>query len=114
MMADQRFCDQCGSGVGTQTPTPGASAPNPTVLSSGTAAEYQNRQAVALKRPVFDKTGIAGAFDFTLHYVREQDASSGPSLFTAIKETMGLKLESAKGPVEILIVDQIEKAPTEN
>ena len=90
------------SGGGTMTAT------------SVTMTEFAYQLSRELKRPVFDKTGIAGAFDFTLHFVREQDASSGPSLFTAIKETMGLKVESAKGPVEILIVDHIEKAPTEN
>jgi uncharacterized protein (TIGR03435 family) len=81
---------------------------------SVTMTEFAYQLSRDLKRSAFDKTGIVGAFDFTLHYVPEQDASSGPSLFTAIKETMGLKLESAKGPVEILIVDHIEKAPTEN
>jgi uncharacterized protein (TIGR03435 family) len=67
-----------------------------------------------LKRPVFDKTGVAGAYDFTLHYSPGQDASGGPSLFTAIQETIGVKLESAKEPVEVLVIDHIEKSPTEN
>jgi uncharacterized protein (TIGR03435 family) len=68
-----------------------------------------------LKRPVFDKTGITGAYDINLHYAREEDgASTAPSLFTAIQETIGLRLVAAKGPVEILIVEHIEKMPTEN
>jgi uncharacterized protein (TIGR03435 family) len=78
-------------------------------------AEFAYQLSRELKLPVFDKTGIEGAFDFTLQYAPERDTSAtGPSLFTAIQETLGLKLESAKGPVEVLIVDHIEKAPTEN
>lgn len=68
-----------------------------------------------LKQPVFDKTGITGTFDITFQYALDGDVSSGaPSLFTAIKEATGLVLKSGKGPVEILVVDHIEKSPTAN
>ena len=91
-------------------------------------------------RPVIDKTGLKGLFDFTLMFSREGITLPGlgggspppglgpggpapggpidtaadpvPSLFTAIQE-LGLRLESAKGPVEVLVVDSAEK-PTEN
>lgn len=74
-----------------------------------------------LGRPVIDKTGLAGYYDFKLEWapdegVRGPDGKReiggdpiGPSLFTAIQEQLGLKLESAKGPVEVLVVDQAEK-----
>jgi uncharacterized protein (TIGR03435 family) len=44
----------------------------------------------------------------------QPDADSGPNLFAAVQEQLGLKLEKAKGPVEILVVDHAEKVPTGN
>jgi uncharacterized protein (TIGR03435 family) len=71
-----------------------------------------------LERPVRDETGLQGDFAFTLEWTRglgESDAGapSRPSLFTAVQEQLGLKLESAKGPVEVLVIDRVEK-PSEN
>jgi uncharacterized protein (TIGR03435 family) len=73
-------------------------------------------------RPVVDQTGIAGRYDLTLKWTPDDrapstdssDASrSGPSLYTAIQEQLGLKLEPTRGPVEVLVVDYVEK-PSEN
>jgi uncharacterized protein (TIGR03435 family) len=44
----------------------------------------------------------------------EDSVSSTTAFLTAIRDTIGLKLQSAKGPVEILVIDHIEKIPTEN
>ena len=75
--------------------------------------------------PVLDETGITGNFDFSMDWApapdlqrRPPDAGdvptasdpSGPSLVTALREQLGLKLEAGKGPVEVLIVDRVEKA----
>lgn len=60
-----------------------------------------------LKRPVFDKTGIAGRFDFTVQY-------SESGLPAAIQDQLGLRVESAKDPVEVLVIDHIERRPTDN
>jgi uncharacterized protein (TIGR03435 family) len=63
-------------------------------------------------RPVVDKTGLAGRFDLTLKWTPESGApqadSDGPSIFTAIQEQLGLKLESAKAPVPVLVIDHVE------
>jgi uncharacterized protein (TIGR03435 family) len=67
-----------------------------------------------LKRPVLDKTGMTGPFEVALEWVTDDPEASGPSLFTALQEQMGLKLEAHKGPREILVIDRAEKAPTEN
>jgi len=82
-----------------------------------------------LGRVVQDKTGLTGNYDFNLRWAPDSartpaggeqqgsDAATsefyGPSLFTALEEQLGLKLESQKGPVEILVVDHVEM-PTEN
>lgn len=69
-------------------------------------------------RRVFDKTGLAGSYDFTLVYrppdVTPRDPNDNrPTLFTALQEQLGLKLIAARGVVEVLIVDHIER-PSEN
>jgi uncharacterized protein (TIGR03435 family) len=64
-----------------------------------------------LGRPVTDSTGLKGKYDFTLSWVRDD---SGPTLFGAVQEQLGLKLTSTKAPVDIIVVDHIEKTPTEN
>jgi uncharacterized protein (TIGR03435 family) len=75
-----------------------------------------------LGRNVVDKTGIEGKYDFELKWTPQTDAApsadngapdSGPSFFTAIQEQLGLKLESAKGPVRVLVIDHVEM-PSEN
>jgi uncharacterized protein (TIGR03435 family) len=72
-------------------------------------------------RTVVDKTGLTGSYDFTLQYARERmgrgDSDAGastnpndlPSIFTAVYEQLGLKLEPQQGPVEFVIVDHAEK-----
>nr|WP_254059710.1 TIGR03435 family protein [Granulicella sp. L46] len=75
-----------------------------------------------LGRVVLDKTRIAGRYDITLKWTPDTDSNpttdssaidAGPSLFTAIQEQLGLKLEPSKGPVEVLVVDNVEM-PSEN
>ncbi len=66
-------------------------------------------------RMVVDKTGLEGSYDFTLEWAPEgADASdTRPSIFTALEEQLGLKLESARGPVDVIVIDRIER-PSEN
>jgi uncharacterized protein (TIGR03435 family) len=64
-------------------------------------------------RPVRDKTGLTGKYDFTLRYSPDLSQngvdSDAPSVFSALEEQLGLKLESARGPVEVLIIDSVER-----
>jgi uncharacterized protein (TIGR03435 family) len=82
-----------------------------------------------LGRTVVDQTGLTGKYDLTLRWTPDEaqmalslppDApnltridSTGPSIFVALQEQLGLKLESAKGPVEVLVIDHVER-PGEN
>jgi len=68
---------------------------------------------------VIDRTGLTGTFDVHLKWAADPstgaggpgtaDDPTGPSIFTALQEQLGLKLESAKGPVEVLVIDHVEK-----
>jgi uncharacterized protein (TIGR03435 family) len=71
--------------------------------------------ASLLGRPVVDQTGLAGKFDFTLDYEEEGQPveTHAPSLVAAVQEQLGLKLEVKKAPVEMLVVDRVER-PSEN
>ncbi len=69
-----------------------------------------------VEAPVIDKTGLTGIYNFTLQFGREwseRDPDSWPSIFTAVQEQLGLKLEAAHESVPNLVVDHITK-PTEN
>lgn len=68
-------------------------------------------------RTVIDKTGLTGKYDLTLKWSEDVGSDSttdtGPSIFTALQEQLGLKLKTAKGPVETLVVDHAAM-PSEN
>ena len=71
-----------------------------------------------VRRTVVDKTGFKGTFDVDLKWNPDEAAATpgtdtAPSIFTAIQEQLGLKLESSKGPVEVLVIDSVHR-PSEN
>ncbi len=113
----------CGRILMTMSPT-GARMRGANV----TMAELVRILSNVLARTVVDKTGFTGSFDIQLEFAPDMvlaglprpptaDPSSvapsadtaGPSLFSAVQEQLGLKLESAKGPVEVLIIDHVER-----
>jgi uncharacterized protein (TIGR03435 family) len=72
---------------------------------------------------VVDRTGLAGNHDFKIQWVTDESqpnsgsemppvGATGPSIFSAVQE-LGLKLEATKGPVEVMVIDHVEK-PSEN
>lgn len=62
---------------------------------------------------VIDKTGLTGKFDYELTWESDPTKGEGPSVFTAVQEQLGLKLDAEKAPVEILVVDRADR-PTDN
>lgn len=79
-------------------------------------ADFLTRQ---LNEFVVDRTGITGKYEFEMRFARigrepGDDPDPPPSLFTALQETLGLKLQPQKVPVDIVVVDRVDRAPTEN
>lgn len=74
----------------------------------------------SLGEMVVDRTGLAGVYDFELRFTSEDlnsnagDAGAIPSLFTALKEVMGLRLQRRKVPVDIIVVDHVKRVPAGN
>jgi uncharacterized protein (TIGR03435 family) len=88
---------------------------------------FAERLSQFVDRPVLDMTGLKGAFDFTLEWAPESGtgipagaggeaatASAGPSIFTAIQQQLGLRLEARKASVEVMVVDRADRVPVEN
>ncbi len=99
--------------------------PGRIVASQMSMAKLTTLLSRFLRQTVLDQTGLTGAYDINLVWTPENlrpttDAAepagtpSGPSIFTAIQQQLGLKLESRKGPVEVLVIDHAEKTPVEN
>jgi uncharacterized protein (TIGR03435 family) len=65
-------------------------------------------------RPVFDKTGLDGYFKIDLHWGDEKVGLELPSLYTALEQSLGLKLIPRKEMAEFVIVDRVDRVPTEN
>ena len=67
-----------------------------------------------LDRPVLDRTGLKGVYNFSLVWTPDAIADpTEPSIFTAVRQQLGLKLESKRAPVEFLVIDRLER-PSEN
>jgi uncharacterized protein (TIGR03435 family) len=99
--------------------------------SSGSMTELARVLSLRLGRDIFDRTRITGKFRIQLRFAPEPStglsdalpadgrgspaatADFGPDIFTALQEQLGLKLESSKGPVDLLIIDHVER-PSEN
>jgi uncharacterized protein (TIGR03435 family) len=76
-----------------------------------------------MRRTIIDKTGVTGTFDVLLEWTRDEDPGavagpgepekpvdvSGTSLVTELRERLGLQLKSDRGPVEVLVIDHLEK-----
>lgn len=95
-------------------------SPARTIAGGATMQQLAANLAVRSERLVIDKTGLAGRFAFTLAWTPDRIPTeapppgippidpTGPSLFTALQEQLGLKLQSAKGQVDVLVIDSVQ------
>jgi uncharacterized protein (TIGR03435 family) len=116
---------QCGGGIGRYQLRLGRGRMEGCAVELGPFAESLSQQ---VGRTIVDKTGLKGLYNINLQWTpdlppQNNSASptetappidvNGPSIFTALQEQLGLRLESAKGPVEVLVIDSVQK-PSEN
>jgi uncharacterized protein (TIGR03435 family) len=76
-------------------------------------AQLATRLSDYLDRPVVDQTGLKGSYDFKYEYSADESTFDVVSCIFASVQGIGLKLKPAKGPVDIIVIDHIEK-PSEN
>jgi uncharacterized protein (TIGR03435 family) len=114
----------CGTSVGPGLILAGSR----TMAQLATAMSSLTNTGSSLNRIVVDRTGLEGTFDLTLRFTPENVPDfgpagpparlpaidpNGPSIFTAVQEQLGLKLDSQRGPVEVLVIDRVQR-PTED
>lgn len=75
--------------------------------NAGPASDISRQIQAFVARPLFDETGLAGNFEWTLVFANEP-APNQPSIFTAVEEQLGLKLESRTAPYEFLVIDSVD------
>jgi uncharacterized protein (TIGR03435 family) len=95
---------------------------------NSTIAQFASMmQRAVLDRPVVDKTGLSAKYDFDLEWADDESQFGGllrkrasaddgpdkPDLFAAVQQQLGLRLEAAKGPIEVLVIDKVAR-PSEN
>jgi uncharacterized protein (TIGR03435 family) len=93
------------------------------VFEDTTMAELAQKlsQLSAVNGLVVDQTGISGSFEFRIRMAADEEImrsealhGEAPSIFPLIERQLGLKLESRKVPLEVLVIDHAERVPTEN
>ncbi len=117
-------------GKGSKVPRPKDPEAKPTVegaagfiqFTRATSATFASQISYSVQRPVIDRTGLSGEFDFTLRWAPQPEdrppakpaaAPDGPDIFTAIREQLGLRLMPGRGPVEVVVIDS-DALPTAN
>lgn len=109
--------------VGANIQSEGAMSIGPGVFTSSgiSISKACGYLSEIVQRPITDRTGITGKYNVVLHWDRDenygaaipgnsavQQGESGPSIFSALQEQLGLKLESTKGPVDTIVIDHVE------
>jgi uncharacterized protein (TIGR03435 family) len=126
-VAAQRAAEK-NAPAGAQTPIcgPQTGGAGRLILIGTPIQQFTSILALMLGRTVIDKTGLTGSYDIDLTYTPEQPIPAGinipgpaadpngPSIYTAVREQLGLKLESQRDQEEVLVIDHVERQPSEN
>jgi uncharacterized protein (TIGR03435 family) len=106
--------------VATGSPRKGINAGQGSMLGEAASmADLSYKLSRLLQRPVVNNTGLEGNYDFKLQWTPDPGSSApvespvGPSLFSALQQQLGLRLEATKGPVDVLVIDHVDR-PSEN
>ena len=134
-LVESKPCVTPGSAAATETPPAGvemrlcgpkSGGAGRVILLGTPIQQFTSLLALMLGSTVVDKTGLTGAYDIDLSYTPERPLPegvnipgplpdpNGPSIYTAIREQLGLKLESQKIQEEVLVIDHVERQPSEN
>jgi uncharacterized protein (TIGR03435 family) len=119
---DSRFPGACGGIVGMDPSAPGRFRVGARNVPMDLIASSMAGGASGLDRPVLDRTGLAGGYDFAIEFAPQPDGppspgakslvdSTAPTFAEALKEQLGLKLEPKTGPFDVLVIDNVEEPP---
>jgi len=123
-VVDQAACDARRAAIQRREPVPAPAPGAPPICGTGRtipgsiSAVGGSMDSLAMTlasfvgRVVIDRTAMSGLYDFELNWTAEID-QNGPSIFTALQEQLGLKLESTRGPVDVIVIDRVDH-PTED
>jgi uncharacterized protein (TIGR03435 family) len=134
-LAESKGCVAPGSAAAKEAPPAGApvticgpknGGPGRLLLVGTTIQQFTSLLALMLGSTVVDKTGLTGRYDIDLTFTPERQLPegvnlpgpppdpNGPSIYTAVREQLGLKLDSQKVQEEVLVIDHVERQPSEN
>jgi len=108
----------CGSILGLSASVPGRWQLVGRGVTTGLIAIYGTNSLVGVDRPVLDRTGLSGTFDFAIEFTPEPNGAAppnfqpdvtGPTFLETLQDQLGLKLEPTTGPVSVFVVDHAEQ-----
>jgi uncharacterized protein (TIGR03435 family) len=106
-----KLTEHMGGGDNSNSNTSGGAEKRTMTVTNGNMTRLARNLERQVGRIVTDNTGLTGAYDYKLEWAPDQSPDTSlPSLFTALQEQLGLRLDSGKGPAEIIVIDSVEKA----
>ena len=91
-----------------------SATPTKIVATGQSMQQLATRLSRSIGQTVVDRTGVSGIFDFSLEWTQDDQfrspgASASPAIFTALAEQLGLRLQSQRAPIDVLVIDRVER-----